>query len=86
MERRQNVNAGRQYKATHKEHFLSSWLRDCTEDKTEEMEIMNKEAKEEESKRGRMQLEGEKARVLVVCKCTFCDLPSSMSERFLEQG
>ena len=45
---------------------------------------MDKEAKEEESKSGKTELEGEKEneRVAVVSECICCDLPSGMSDRF----
>ena len=44
----------------HEDHSLSSWLRDSTEDKAEEIEKVNREAKEEECKHGKRECEGEK--------------------------
>ena len=67
-------------------NFLSSWLRDDTESKAEEMENMDKEAKEEASKRGKRELEGEREKVSVVGQRIRSYLPSCMSERFLEKS
>ena len=49
----------------HEEHLLSSWLREDVEGKTAEMEKANREAKEEESKSGKRQVEGGGKRIKV---------------------
>ena len=43
----------REYKATHEEHFLRSWLRNGTEGKAAKVEEMGKMIKEEEIYSGR---------------------------------
>ena len=53
----------REYQATHEGNFLSSWLREDVEGEEEERETMNKEAKEEESRNGKREVEGERERV-----------------------
>ena len=50
----------------HEENFLSSWLRDDIECEAEDVEELNKKSKEEESKSGKRESEGEKERVAVV--------------------
>ena len=50
----------REYHALHEGYFLSSWLREDVEGKEEERERLNKEAKEEESKSGKTEVEGER--------------------------
>ena len=47
---------------SHEESFLSSWLREDVEGKEEERERLNKEAKEEGSRSGKREVEGESDR------------------------
>ena len=43
----------REYKGTHEEHFLISWLREDLENMEERMKDMDKKAREEESRSGK---------------------------------
>ena len=61
----------RQYQAMHEENFLGSWLRLDAEGKVEEMERLIKEAKEEESKSGKKEVEGGGERICACCDCSF---------------
>ena len=47
----------REYKATHEDRFLISWLEEDLEGEIKECERLNKEAKEEESKSGKIEVE-----------------------------
>ena len=58
----------REYQEMHEENFLSSWLQEDVEGKEEEREKMNKEAKEEESRSGKREVEGERKRVEIDSK------------------
>ena len=49
----------------HEENVLSSWLRESTQGKAEEVEDMRKRTKEEETKSGNIVVEGEMERVTV---------------------
>ena len=58
----------REHPATHEENFLSSWLRADVEGEEEDRERLNKAAKEEESKSGKREVEGERERVDISSK------------------
>ena len=55
----------RQYEATYEESSLSTWPKEDTEGKAEEVEEMRKRTKEEEIKSGRREVEGEMERIAV---------------------
>ena len=59
----------REYQAMHEENFLNSWLREDVERKVEERERLNEEAKQEESKHGKREVEGEMERVEIERRC-----------------
>ena len=55
----------REYKAVHEENFLSSWPREDVEDTVEGRKNMNKEAREEESKSGKREVERKEVKTVV---------------------
>ena len=58
-----------EYKAMREDSFLSSWLRKYVEERQAEMERRNEEAKQQESKRGKREVEGEGERVKIKRTC-----------------
>ena len=52
-------NRMREYKAMHEENFLSSWLREDVEGVKAEIQRLNEESKQEESKSGKREVERE---------------------------
>ena len=67
----------REYQALHEENFLSSWLREDVEGKEEERARLNEEAKQEESRSGKREVEGESVRERVEIERICLDRVSS---------
>ena len=53
----------------HKEKFLSCWLREGVEEEQAEMERLKKEAKHEESRSGKRELDDERREVEIKRRC-----------------
>ena len=69
----------RDYQAMHEENFLSSWLREGTEGKAEEVEEMRKESKREEVKSEKREVEGRgKGLTLTVNGFALVSVPGSV--------
>ena len=68
---RKNGNLHLEYQAMHEANFFSSWLLEDVEDKAEERESMNQEAKEDASRSRKREVEGERERV-ETCSKSIC--------------
>ena len=60
---KEDGNHLREYKDTHEEHFLISWLSEGVEGEKVELEKSNEEATQEESQGGKREVEGDRGRL-----------------------
>ena len=65
---KEDGNQSREYQAVHEDNSLSSWLREEVEG-TAQRKNMNKEAREEESKSGKREVEREKEKTVIKRRC-----------------
>ena len=72
----------RKYRAMLEENFLSSWLREDVEVRIAEMEKWNEEAKQEESKSGKREVEREEERMVIKRRCVN-RVPAMSSRNFV---